>query len=59
MWAKIMCAHSEWRPGEAGLPAEAIEPPGSVGERLIRAVLLAGFVAVLATEAWLLWQVWS
>ncbi|MDX1600897.1 MAG: hypothetical protein R3191_05230 [Anaerolineales bacterium] len=26
------------------------------GERIIRAVLLAGFLAVLAVEAWLLWQ---
>lgn len=29
------------------------------GERFIRALLLVGFVAVLAVEAWLLWQVWK
>jgi hypothetical protein len=31
----------------------------SLGERFIRAILLVGFVAVLAIEAWLLWQVWQ
>lgn len=44
---------------EPELTREGIEPTLSSGERLIRAILLVGFVAVLAVEAWLLWQVWQ
>jgi hypothetical protein len=43
---------------ELGLPVEAFDPPLSAGERIIRAVLLGGFVVVLAVEAFLLWQAW-
>jgi len=38
---------------------EGIRTSLSAGERFIRAILLVGFVAVLAIEAWLLWQVWQ
>ncbi len=40
---------SDW-PGE--MPAADLPP----GERVIRSVLLAGFLVVLGTEIWLLWQ---
>jgi hypothetical protein len=43
---------------ESGLVQDRTEPPLSAGERLIRAFLMVGFLAVLAIEAWLLWQVW-
>ncbi|HKZ54555.1 MAG TPA: hypothetical protein VJ123_03670 [Anaerolineales bacterium] len=43
---------------EIGFQVDSLEPPLSAGERLIRALLLVGFVAVLTIEAWLLWQVW-
>jgi hypothetical protein len=36
---------------------EALQPTLKPGERLIRLVLVAGFVTVLALEAWLLLQV--
>ena len=41
------------------LPAETFDPPLTLTERLIRGALLLGFLAVMGTEAWLLWQVWS
>ncbi len=44
---------------EPGLTRDGIEPTLSAGERLIRGILLVGFVTVLAIEAWLLWQVWQ
>ena len=44
---------------ELGLPVEAFDPPLSPGERIIRAVLLGGFVVVLGVEAFLLWQAWQ
>jgi len=44
---------------ELGLPVEAFDPPLSTGERIIRGVLLGGFVVVLAVEAFLLWQAWQ
>lgn len=44
---------------ERQLSADMFDPPLSLGERLIRAFLLAGFVVVLAVEAWLLWQAWQ
>ncbi len=40
------------------LPAETLDPPLTASERLIRGALLLGFLAVMGTEAWLLWQVW-
>lgn len=41
---------------ESDWPSEmpAVELP--LGERLIRGVLLVGFLVVLITEFWLLWQ---
>ena len=44
---------------EPSITWEGIRPTLSAGERFIRAILLVGFVAVLAIEAWLLWQVWQ
>ena len=44
---------------EPGFTREGIVPTLNAGERFIRAILLVGFVAVLAIEAWLLWQVWQ
>jgi len=44
---------------EPSVTREGIKPSLSSGERFIRAILLVGFVAVLAIEAWLLWQVWQ
>lgn len=41
------------------LPAETLDPPLTPSERLIRGALLLGFLAVMGTEAWLLWQVWG
>lgn len=46
-------------PFEILLPAETIDPPLTFSERLIRGALLLGFLAVMGTEAWLLWQVWG
>jgi hypothetical protein len=40
------------------LPAETLDPPLTSSERVIRGALLLGFLAVMGTEAWLLWQVW-
>jgi hypothetical protein len=45
-------------PFEIILPAETLDPPLTLAARLIRGGLLLGFVVVMATEAWLLWQVW-
>lgn len=42
---------------EVGLTGEELEMQAVAGERLIRAVLLVGFLAVLLVEAWLLWQI--
>ena len=42
---------------DAGLAGEPLDQPLSASERLIRIMLMIGFVAVLAIEAWLLWQV--
>lgn len=44
---------------ELGLQLEGSDPQLSTGERIIRAVLLFGFVVVLAVEAFLLWQAWQ
>jgi hypothetical protein len=41
------------------LPAETLDPPLTTAERLLRGALILGFLAVVATEAWLLWQVWG
>lgn len=38
------------------LPVETYDSDVDRGERIIRAILLAGFLGVLALEAWLLWQ---
>ena len=46
-------------PFEIILPAETLDPPLPAAARLIRGALLLGFVAVMLTEAWLLWQVWG
>lgn len=45
-------------PFEIILPAETLDPPLTLAARLIRGGLLLGFLVVMATEAWLLWQVW-
>lgn len=44
---------------ESGIVRDSFEPSLSVGERIIRVILMVGFVVVLAVEAWLLWQVWQ
>jgi hypothetical protein len=44
---------------ESGIVKESFEPRLSIGERVIRVILMVGFVVVLAIEAWLLWQVWQ
>jgi hypothetical protein len=36
---------------------EPMEPVSTSGERLLRGVILVGFLAVLLLEAWLLFQV--
>jgi hypothetical protein len=41
------------------LPAETLDPPLTPTERLLRGALTLGFLVVVATEAWLLWQVWG
>ncbi|HSB89967.1 MAG TPA: hypothetical protein VLD63_08095 [Anaerolineales bacterium] len=46
-------------PFEIILPAETLDPPLTFTARLIRGALLLGFLAVMVTEAWLLWQVWA
>lgn len=38
------------------LAAETYHADGERGERIIRAFLLVGFLAVLVIEGWLLWQ---
>ncbi len=47
-----------WPSNETGLIKDRPEEGAATAERIIRIVLLAGFLAVLAVEAWLLWQVW-
>ena len=44
---------------EPSITRDGIKPTLSVGEKFIRGILLVGFVAVLAIEAWLLLQVWQ
>lgn len=41
------------------IPVEATDAPQSTAERLIRGIVLGGFLLVLAVEAWLLVHVWS
>ena len=41
------------------LPIEVSEPPLTFGERVVRVVLLMGFILVLAIEAYLIWQGWQ
>ncbi|HLC03581.1 MAG TPA: hypothetical protein VJK02_11120 [Anaerolineales bacterium] len=38
---------------------EAVEPPLTPSEHVIRWIMVAGFLSILVLEAWLLWQVWS
>jgi len=40
------------------LPAELVEPQ-TTADRLIRGIVLGGFLLVLAVEAWLLLHVWG
>ena len=44
---------------DPGLANEGLEPALNKTERSIRIALLAGFVAVIALEAWLLYRVWQ
>ena len=48
-------AETMFSPGK--LPASAWDPPLSRTETVLRAILLASFGAVLALEAYLIWQV--
>ena len=50
--------HQEGTFNELPLPTDPSELEEGLGERWIRAILLAGFLAVLALEAWLVWQIW-
>ncbi len=57
-WFDAMITTQVDSPFEIILPAETLDPPLTPAARLIRGALLLGFMAVMATEAWLLWQVW-
>lgn len=41
------------------IPVEGDDTPHTTAERLIRGIVLGGFLLVLAVEAWLLVHVWS
>lgn len=38
------------------LPAEWLDPRATAVERYVRVILVAGFLAVLAMEAYLIWE---
>jgi hypothetical protein len=40
-------------------PLESLDEPQTGSDRLIRGIVLGGFLLVLAVEAWLLLHVWS
>jgi hypothetical protein len=44
---------------DPGLATDGHQPSLNKMERSIRIALLAGFVAVIALEAWLLYRVWQ
>lgn len=44
---------------ELRMPQELLEPNLSSGERLIRFLVLVGFLLVLSLEIWLLWKAWQ
>lgn len=37
---------------------DVLNPGLTATERVVRGVLLAGFLAVLVLEAWLIWRAW-
>jgi len=41
------------------IPVEPLDAPHSPSDRLIRGIVLGGFLLVLAVEAWLLLHMWS
>ena len=41
------------------VPVEPLDPTHSPADRLIRGIVLGGFLLVLAVEAWLLLHMWS
>lgn len=44
---------------DMSFPVETGEPPLTSGEHAVRWIMVAGFLAILVLEGWLLWQVWS
>ena len=46
-------------PRSLNIPSDFTDPSQSTAERVIRWIVLAGFVVVLAVEAWLLWSAWQ
>ncbi len=45
--------------GEPLVSVETTDAPQTTAERLIRGIVLGGFLLVLAIEAWLLLHIWS
>jgi hypothetical protein len=41
------------------VPSDSFAAPLTRGERIIRGVVVIGFMGVLGLEAWLLWQIWQ
>jgi len=41
------------------VPVEPLDAPHTPADRLIRGIVLGGFLLVLAVEAWLLLHMWS
>lgn len=54
-----MRTETEGLMNEIGTTSELGGAGGTEVEALVRWVLFAGFVAVLLTEAWLLWRAWT
>ena len=44
---------------EKTMPVDVLDAPLTLGERIVRIVLLTGFVVVLGIEAYLIWQGWQ
>jgi hypothetical protein len=44
---------------DISLQVETAEPPLTTTERVVRWIMVIGFVSILVLEGWLLWQVWS
>jgi hypothetical protein len=52
-------SHKNRLMGDMSLPMGTIDPTLTTTERLLRWALMIGFLTVLSTEAWLLWQAWQ